>query len=111
MAFIKGMQWNILWAYNNQGSKTAEVNFGAQPTLAQITLGQTAGGGLINSGIRAYRTRPTPTGPETPIDFGPNFYDWPNTVYKENLSSVTFQLALGQNQEATGVWNLFFWSS
>ncbi|BDT90825.1 MULTISPECIES: hypothetical protein [Nocardia] len=34
-------------------------------------------------------------------DFGPNFYDWPDTVTDDFLSSVTF--ALGAHQEATGV--------
>jgi len=106
---IVGMQWSLMWAYNDQGSTTAEVNITAQPTTAQITLGQATGGGLLNTGIRGFRSRPNPTGPEIPTDFGGNFYNWPNTISDSNLSSVTFALALGQNQEATGVWNLFFW--
>jgi hypothetical protein len=110
MAAITNMQWQIIWAFNSLGSTTAEVNFGAQPTVAQISLGQADGGGLLNSGIRGYRTRPTPDGPEIPVDFGTDFYKWPNTVFDQHLSSVTFALALGQDQEATGVCNLFFWS-
>ena len=66
MAAITGMHSQIIWAFNNQGSTTAEVNFGAQPTFAQISLGQADGGGLLNSGIRGFRTRPTPNGPEVP---------------------------------------------
>jgi hypothetical protein len=30
-------------------------------------------------------------------------------VFDTNLSSVTFALALGQQQEGTGVCNFFFW--
>jgi hypothetical protein len=107
---ITGMEWLIIWADNNLGNPTAEVNFGPQMTVAQISLGQADGGGLLNSGIRGFSTRPTPNGPDIPVDFGTDFYNWPNTVFDPNLSSVTFALALGQDQEATGVCNLFFWS-
>jgi hypothetical protein len=106
---ITGMQWLIIWAYNNLGNRTVEVNIPAQGANAQISLGQADGGGLLNSGIRGFRTRPDPNGPEVITDFGNNFYDWPNTVFNQRLSSVTFALALGQNQEATGVCNFFFW--
>lgn len=104
---IVAMQWTQVWSAT--GSITKEVNFGAQPTVGQIMLGQADGGGLIYSGIRGFRTRPDPGGPENVTDFGDNFYNWPNTVFDPNLSSVTFALALGANQEANGVCNMFFW--
>jgi len=107
---ITAMQWLIIWAVNDHGSSTAEINFAAQPTVGQISLGQADGGGLLDSGIRGFRTRPDPQGAENVVDFGDNFYNWPNTVFDQHLSSVTFALALGQDQEATGVCNLFFWS-
>jgi hypothetical protein len=105
---ITGMQWTLIWSAT--GSITKEVNFGAQGAVGQISLGQADGGGLLNSGIRGFRTRPSPAGPENVTDFGNNFYDWPNTVFDQRLSSVTFALALGAHQEATGVCNIFFWS-
>jgi hypothetical protein len=104
---LTSMQWQLIWNYN--ASKSVEVNIPARSAVAQITLGQADGGGLLNSGIRAFRTRPDPNGPEKPTDFGDNFYNWPNTVFDNRLSSVTFALALGQHQEATGVCNFFFW--
>jgi hypothetical protein len=103
---ITGMQWQVIWSYNT--SKSVEVNIPARKTVAQITLGQTSGGGLINSGIRAFRTRPNAGGPEVVTDFGDNWYDWPNTVHDNRLSSVTFALALGARQESTGVCNFYF---
>jgi hypothetical protein len=105
---LTGMQWTLIWS--SSGSVTQEVNIAAQGAIAQISLGQADGGGLLDSGIRGYRTRPNPAGSENIVNFGDNFYDWPNTVFDEHLSSVTFALALGQNQEATGVCNLLFWS-
>jgi hypothetical protein len=104
---LTGMQWSLI--YSSSGSVTQEVNIAAQGAVAQISLGQADGGGLLDSGIRGYRTRPNPGGAENVTDFGDNFYNWPNTVFDTNLSSVTFALALGQNQEATGVCNLLFW--
>jgi hypothetical protein len=105
---IAEMGWTLIWSAT--GSITKEMNFAAQKAVGQISLGQADGGGLLNSGIRGFRTRPTPTGPENVTDFGPNFYNWPNTVFDQRLSSVTFALALGGGQEATGVCNIFFWS-
>jgi hypothetical protein len=104
---ITGMQSTLIWS--STGSATKEVNIAAQGAVAQISLGQADGGGLLDSGIRGFRTRPNPAGSENVVDFGDNFYNWPNTVFDEHLSSVTFALALGQNQEATGVCNFFFW--
>jgi hypothetical protein len=105
---IAHMRWTIIWSAT--GSVTKEVNFDAQKAVGQISLGQADGGGLHNSGIRGFRARPTGGGAETVTDFGPNFYDWPNTVVDQHLSSVTFALALGANQEATGVCNIFLWN-
>jgi hypothetical protein len=104
---LTGMQWTLIWS--STGSVTREVNIAAQGAVAQISLGQADGGGLINSGIRGFRTRPNPGGSENIVNFGDSFYDWPNTVFDERLSSVTFALALGQRQEATGVCNFLFW--
>ena len=104
---LTGMQWALI--YSSTGSVTQEVNMAAQGVVAQVSLGQADGGGLLDSGIRGYRTRPNPAGSEIVVDFGNSFYDWPNTVFDEHLSSVTFALALGSHQEATGVGNLFFW--
>jgi hypothetical protein len=104
---IVEMRSTIMWSYN--ASITKEVNFGAQKALGQISLGQVVGGGLLNSGIRGFRTRPSPAGPENVTDFGDSFYNWPNTVFDERLCSVTFALALGAHQEATGVCNIFRW--
>jgi hypothetical protein len=105
---ISAMQWTLIWSAT--GSITKEVNFGTRDAVAQISLGQADGGGLLNSGIRSFRARPNPSAPEVVTDFGPNFYDWPNTVTDDFLSSVTFALALGAHQEATGVCNIFKWS-
>ena len=105
---VTGMQWTLIWSAT--GSVTKEVNIPAQGAVAQISLGQADGGGLLDAGIRGFRTRPNPGGPEQVTDFGANFYNWPNTVFDLHLSSVTFALALGSNQEATGVCNFFFWS-
>src|SRR5690349_9894783 len=104
---INEMQWTIIWSAN--GSVTKELNCAAQKAAGQISLGQADGGGLLNSGIRGFRTRPNPGGPENVTDFGDNFYNWPNTVFDQRLTSVTFALALGAHQEATGVCNIFLW--
>jgi hypothetical protein len=102
------MKWTIIWSAN--GSITTEMNFSTRVAVGQISLGQADGGGLLNSGIRSFRARPNPTAPEVVTDFGPSFYDWPNTITDSFLTSVTFALALGANQEATGVCNIFTWS-
>jgi hypothetical protein len=105
---IAEMKFTLIWSAS--GNITKEVNFGAQKAVGQISLGQADGGGLLNSGIRGFRTCPNPGGPENVTDFGDNFYNWPNTVFDRSLSSVTFALALGAHQEATGVCNIFLWS-
>jgi hypothetical protein len=104
---ITGMQWFIIWG---TGSKTVEVNFSAQAAVAQISLGEVDGGGLHNTGIRRFETRPSP-GATNAKDFGNNWYTWPNTLFDQHLSSVTFGLVLGEkHQQATAVCNIFFWS-
>jgi CubicO group peptidase (beta-lactamase class C family) len=99
---LTGMQWSLI--YSSTGSVTQQVNIAPQGAVAQISLGQADGGGLLDSGIRGF------AGGGGVVDFGDNFYNWPNTVFDLELSSVTFALALGQNQEATGVCNILFWS-
>ncbi|QJS99993.1 hypothetical protein G9272_06610 [Streptomyces asoensis] len=105
---IANMTWNILWS--STGTRTLEMNFGAQKAVGQVSLGQADGAGLCNSGIRGFRTRPSSTGAEQVTDFGDNFYNWPNTVFDEHLSGVTFAIALGSGQEGTAVCNIFQWS-
>ncbi|MFG2602280.1 hypothetical protein ACGFT2_01750 [Streptomyces sp. NPDC048514] len=104
---IAEMNSNILWS--STGNVTLEMNISAQKALGQVSLGQADGAGLCNSGIRGFRTRPNPAGPEKVKDFGSNFYDWPNTVFDQHLTSVTFALALGSGQEGTAVCNIFQW--
>ncbi|GGQ90881.1 MULTISPECIES: hypothetical protein [Streptomyces] len=105
---IADMNWNILWS--STGGGTLEMNIGAQKAVGQASLGQADGEGLCNSGIRGFRTRPNPAGPENVTDFGDNFYNWPNTVFDQSLTSVTFALALGSHQEGTVVCNILRWS-
>jgi hypothetical protein len=102
------IQFGSFEIWSSSGSVTQEWNFSPRTAHGQISLGQADGGGLLDSGIRGYRNRPA-GGAENVIDFGDNFYNWPNTVFDENLTSVTYALALGAHQEATGVCNLFTW--
>ena len=105
---LTGMLWTLI--RSNGSQVTREVNIAPQGAVAQISLGEVAGGGLVKSGIRGFRTRPNPGGSENVVNFGNDDWDnWPDTVFDTHLSSVTFALTLGQDQAGTGVCNILFW--
>lgn len=109
---MKAMSTTELYSgYNSDDGFTYSHEWNISPafTVAQATFTGVDGGGLHHVGIMAYRFRPDPSGPEIPVNFGDDFHAWPGCVYVHNLSSVTFTVAVGAEQEVYIIENLFFW--
>jgi hypothetical protein len=66
------------------------------------------GGGAHVVGIKGYRFRPK-RGVEQQVDFG-EFWNWRHTIGEDGVTSVTFGIALGAEQEAHAYGNLYWWS-
>ena len=102
-----------IWLYSgfgDQGSTyTQEYNFPPSYGIAQASLYYAAGGGLLIAGIAGYRYRPDPNGQEQSVNFG-DIFSWPAYIYVDNLTSVTFGAAAGNNnQDCKVLGNVFFW--
>ena len=96
------------WDPDNGITYTHEWNFGPSYTVAQASFYGVDGGGAHHTGVAGYRFRPDPNGPEQVVNFG----DWPSWapyIYVDQVSSVTFGTAVGADQEAYMLGNLFWW--
>lgn len=101
------------WVYSGYNSDhgvsfSYEVNFPPTFTVAQATLSYVTGGGLHKVGIVGFRHRPTADGPEQSVNHG-DWPTWPEFVYVDRMTSVTFGTTVGAQQECTMIGNLFFW--
>jgi len=88
---------------------TVTANFPPSGVVAQASLNYTLGGGTQKVGIVSFRFRPTPDGAEQQVNFG-GWPNWPATVNADRMTSVTFGVASGSNQELDGIGNVFFWA-
>lgn len=88
---------------------TMTVNFAPGPVHAQVCLTYTGGRGLQMVGIKGYRYRPDPKGPEKEVDFG-SYLDWKSIAgVVDQMSSVTWGIALGSNQSAKARLDVYRW--
>jgi hypothetical protein len=102
---IVGLDTESIDAYN--GSVTVEVNFSPHFVAAQISLSYVSGQGLHHAGIVKHRFRQTPTGPDITVNHS---WYYPNALFINNGTSVTYKLTLGSGQAASALANTFFWA-
>jgi hypothetical protein len=102
---LVGLHTAPIHAYS--GSVTVEVNFSPHFVAAQISLTYVSGQGLHYAGILKHRFRETPTGPDITVNHG---WPYPNALFINNGTSVTYKLTLGQDQGAAALPNTFFWA-
>lgn len=99
---VVGIQWFIASGYGN-GYHTVDVNVGPATLGAAVALYGTSGGGTSFAGIKSYRKSSGEN-----VDFG----EWPSwaPVIFDNVSSITFGVATGSNQEAWSVLRVDYWA-
>jgi hypothetical protein len=102
---ITSVQWNWFSGSGN-GYRTIDVNIPPDTVIAQATLHGTSGGGTQYTGIKRYRKR-LPTGADQDIDFG-EWPSWPPIIF-DRVSSVTFAIATGSNQQAWTLARMDHW--
>jgi hypothetical protein len=101
---------HTIWGYGADTGFTGSITVNIAPAYisAQVGYAMVSGGGLHAVGVKGYRYRPTPDGPEKVVDFG-SWPSWPHTIGADRVTSVTFGIALGAHQEAHCYCNLFWW--
>src|SRR5690348_7566866 len=102
---VTSIEWHGFTAGNN-GYHTVDVNLPPAWVGAQTWLYGTSGGGTTYTGIKHYRKRQD-NGEDQDIDFG-EWPDWPPVIF-DFISSVTFALATGDNQEGWAVLRMDYW--
>jgi hypothetical protein len=108
---IVGQKSKGVWAWGGDDgySYTVTVNFNPGAVHAQVGFTEVDGGGLHRVGIKGYRYRPDPNGAEKVVDFG----DWPSwksiVGVVDQMSSVTWGMAVGADQEARGRLDIYWW--
>lgn len=105
---IQNMSWASRWAYNG-ASTSMQINFGPQQAVAQASLSGANGNGLCMGGIKQFRTRTTPNGPDQDHNFNwdPNF-GYPPVVFDRIMTSATAELVVGGGGQQ-GVMTLLVW--
>lgn len=110
---VTGMHYNTGWAYGGDDgySYSVQYNFAPSNALAQTSLSAAIGDGLCACGIRQYRIRPVPNGPDQDINYGWNYIGaYPPSVYDLHMTSVTAELDVGGNgQSGYMTLNVWFW--
>ena len=93
------------------GTWTRTINFAPGRVHAQVSLYKRVGDGLHLTGIKGYRSRPDPDGPEHPVDFG-RFWFWKSIVGPvDDMSSLTWGVAVGADgQAAFARLDMYWWS-
>lgn len=79
---MTGMQTVAFRAYDQ--TRSVDVNFPPQFTVAQIALSEVGGAGLHYNCSRSFRHRPQPAGAEQEVRFDRHFYNQPSVVAKNN---------------------------
>lgn len=107
---IVGHSVHQFWGYGGDSGFSGSITINMAPAYigAQVGYYQVSGGGLHAIGIKRYRHRPKVDGAEKQVDFGP-WPGWPSTIGGPRISSVTFGIALGDDQEAWCYGNLWWW--
>lgn len=105
---VQNMSWASRWAYNG-ASASMQINFAPQLAVAQASLSGANGEGLCMGGIKQYRTRTMPTGPDQDHNFTWNSnFGYPPTAFAPIMTSVTAELVVGGNGQQ-GVMTLLVW--
>ena len=94
------------WSGAGNGYHTIDVNIPPSTVMATVVLQGKAGGGAAYAGIKGFRRRLS-SGSDQPVDFGV-WTNWPAAIF-DHVSSITFGLALGQNQNGWGLARLDHW--
>ena len=103
---ITEIDWNWFTAWGN-GYYTVDVNIPPAWVGAQICLHGQSGGGTNFAGIKHYRKR-LDSGADQDIDFG-EWPSWPPVIF-DYISSVTFAIATGSDQEAWAMYRMDYWT-
>lgn len=92
-------------------SRSIDINFPPSYTVAQTSLSFVSGEGLHAVGIRSYRSRPKADGAEEQVNFSwdPNS-GYPPSVFHERMTSISAQLVVGGEQQATATLNVWFFT-
>ena len=107
---IVGHQVHSFWGYGADTGYTGSITVNMAPAYitAQAGYFEVDGGGLHRIGIKHYRYRLTPAGADQDKDYG-DWPSWAHTIGHDNVTSVTFGIALGAHQEAHCYGNLYWW--
>ncbi len=102
---VTRIEWHWFTGWDN-GYHTVDVNLPPAWVGAQAWLHGASGGGTSYAGIKHYRKR-LDSGQDQDVDFG----EWPSwpPVVGDFMSSVTFALATGSDQEGWAVGRMDFW--
>jgi hypothetical protein len=103
---VSEIDWHWFTGFGN-GYTTMQINIPPALIGAQIALYGTTGGGTQYAGIRHFRRRLS-DGSDEEHDFGDTWFNWPPLV-ADTVSSVTFALATGEDQEGWAVARMDFW--
>lgn len=113
---VTEIDWLWFSGFGN-GYQTIDVNMSPDLIVAQISLHGTGGGGGAYAGIKHYRQRlpaslfpstdGSAPGTDVEIDFG-EWLSWPPVVF-DLMSSITFAIATGEDQEGWAVARLDHW--
>jgi hypothetical protein len=104
MAVVE-IQWNSFTAFNGVPN-TMEIDIPPAAVGVQCWLNGVDGGGLVFAGIDSFRRRLS-SGADQPVNFNAGFN--PPVIF-DTVSSVTFALSLGQDQEGWLTSRLDFWA-
>lgn len=86
---------------------TATIDFPPSNVFVQASLNYTSGGGRQKVGIVSFRWIGA-DGSNQQADFG-GWPGWAPATNNERMTSVTFGVMTGSNQELDGFGNVFFW--
>jgi hypothetical protein len=94
---VTRIDWHHFTGFGN-GYTTIQVNLPAATLTAQTLLYGTDGGGAKIAGIKRYR-RELSNGTHQEVDFAGDWGAWRPSIF-DRVSSVTFAVATGSDQEA-----------
>jgi hypothetical protein len=95
--------WFTAW----DGYHTVDVNLSPATVMVTTALHGQSGGGSSYAGIKHYRRR-LDSGEDEDVDFGEDWFSWPPAIF-DHISSVTFALAEGDDQEGWLIGRLDYW--
>jgi hypothetical protein len=104
MALVE-IEWHSFTAFNGVPN-TMEIDIPPSLVGAQCWLNGVDGGGLVFAGIDSFRRRLS-SGADQPVNFNAGFNN--PMVIIDTISSVTFALSLGQDQQGWLTGRLDFW--